>query len=154
MKDNLLYSNVATEVVEIFNYLEEDILLKIPQKVIEKIYKLKNNNHLFKIDKNKSLEEQNMLKETREVLSILFLKYCCSKEEANEILKQNSENIIDEEQPNLSIYNTDNIFKNKKQIEVLNNTNKLMIVEEKPFYISIIEKIKSFFKNIFGKKEK
>ena len=76
MKDNLLYSNVATEVVEIFSYLEEDILLKIPQKVIEKIYKLKNNNHLFKIDKNKSLEEQNMLKETREVLTILFLKYC------------------------------------------------------------------------------
>ena len=153
MVDNVLYSNVATEILEICNYLDKEIFLQIPKKIIENLNKIKNENHSFKIDKSKSFEGQNMLKETRDIISILFLKYCCTKEEANAIIKENNETLIVEETEKEDKYSTDNIFKRKDQYETKQDIIQLIPTEEEPFYLKIIEKIKNLFNKILGKKE-
>lgn len=154
MVNNILYSNIATEILEICSYLDEKIFLKIPKKVIENLNNIKNENHIFKIDKTKTLDEQNMLKETREIFSILFLKYCCTKEEAEELIKENRQrNIAEENEKNIR-YNTESIFRNNTKNEIKQDTTQIVPIEEKPFYLNIIDKIKKLFSRIFGKKEK
>lgn len=145
MEDNSLYSNVAVELLEIFNYLDRETLIKIPKKVIENLDKIKNEKHLFKINKTKSLEEQNLLKETKEVLSILFLKYCCTDKEVAIIIKENSENMIRINKEKQRQYNFDNIFKNNKN-ENLYNTTQLMVINKNTGFFHVLQRIKSFLK--------
>ena len=55
-----------------------DYTNKLPKKLIKVINENKKNNE-FIYDKNKPLHEQNILKDTRVFLSLLYRVYWCSK---------------------------------------------------------------------------
>ena len=150
MENALIYSNVASELIEILNYLEEDVYKKIPSKVIENLSNIRNKDYNFKIDKTKTLKEQNILNETKQILSILFLKYCCTGEEAVELLKINKERSIDKEKELNEKYNIENIFENKNK----NKTELLMVTEKETIYSKVAKAIKHFIEKLFGKREK
>ena len=90
MKDKI-FADVAAELYEIFNYLDYSILEKIPNELKEHIYNIKNNNYNFKLDKSKTLIDQELLQETKQILSVIFLKYCCTQSEVDEILEKHLE---------------------------------------------------------------
>ena len=153
MEDTLIYSNVATELIEIFNYLDKNTYDKIPQKVIENLKEKRNKEYTFTIDKTKTLDEQNLLTETKQILSILFLKYCCTKEEVDEILEINKNRMISEEEEKYNKYNPNNIFKNRSEDLTEPQETQLMVIEEEKTFSKIINKIINFFGKIFRKKE-
>lgn len=120
---------------------------KIPKKLVEFINKNKNSNHNFVYDFSKEFEEQNMLKETKIFIGLLYLNYWATKEEKveiNKILDDNERKYIEELNTK---YSTENLFKNKK-----NNTEK----EEETnlpvkYRENLMTKIIKFIKNIFKK---
>ena len=147
MEESLIYSNVANELLEIFKYLDKEIKEKIPQKVKISLEKITNKEHNFKIDKTKTLNEQELLPQTKQILSIIYLKYCCSPEEVSKILQENAEAQRIKEMAKYEKYNPNDIFKNKETVKQV----QLIRIEDVPWYRKISEKIKGFFKNIFRK---
>lgn len=87
-------SSVAySEVYEIINQLEEDLVNKIPQKLIEFFEEERDKNYSPKIDINLPLNEQKINRNTMILLTILNLNYWCeTKEEKQELLKILNEN--------------------------------------------------------------
>ena len=110
MESNLTYSNVATELLEIFKYLEKTIKEKIPVDLEQKLFELRNESYVFEIDKTKSLDDQNILPETRQILSMIYLKYCCSEEESTNILNIKKSKDLEIENIKREKYSVDNIF--------------------------------------------
>ena len=145
MEDSLIYKDVAVELLEIFKYIDRKIYEKIPSKIIVELEKNKNKEYHFTIDKNVSLEEQKIKKETKSMLSWIFLKYCVSKEERKEILAEIKKKQLIEEHDEEDKYTVD-VFKNTPLEETKKENIELMVVETKPWYKKIINKIVNFFK--------
>lgn len=87
-------SSVAySEVYEIINQLEDDLVNKIPLKLIEFFDEERDKNYSPKIDINLPLNEQKINRNTMILLTILNLNYWCeTKEEKQELLKILNEN--------------------------------------------------------------
>ena len=151
MESNLIYSNVATELLEIFKYLEKAVKEKIPTDLENKLIELKNEDYVFNLDKSKNLDEQDILPETRQILSMIYLKYCCSEEEANEILSIKKNKDLEIEKIKSEKYSIDNIFTTDEKIEEPKNVEMIVYEEESSIYKKIINKIKEFFEKILGK---
>lgn len=154
MESDLIYGNVATELLEIFKYLEIAIKEKIPVDLEQKLIELRNESYVFEIDKTKSLNDQKILPETRQILSMIYLKYCCSEEESADILNKKKSKDLEIENIKREKYSVDNIFNSEKNVEIQEEpTNMEMIVynETTSIYQKIIYKIKSFWEKIVRK---
>lgn len=150
MNNSEIYPNVATELVEIFKFVEESVLEKIPDKLKEELKKASNEEHNFEIDKSKKLDEQEMLPETKELLSAIFVKYCCRKEDGEEILLACKENDIKAEERKREIYNPNDVFKIKGDVTVVQPKEvgkfQLVVVDNSPWYKKLFRRIRNFFR--------
>lgn len=151
MESNLIYPNVATELLEIFKYLEKNVREKIPTDLENKLIEFKNEEYVFNIDKSKRLNEQELLPETRQILSMIYLKYCCSEDEANEILSAKKNKDLEIEKLKSEKYSIANIFATEEKIEEPSNMEMIVYEEESSVYKKIINKIKAFFEKILRK---
>ena len=153
MEDSLIYSNVASELLEIFKYLDKELKEKIPEKLKESLERITNKEHNFKIDKTKELNEQNVLPQTKQVLSMIYLKYCCTREEANTLIEENYNIQKQKEMEKYEKYNPDTIFR-KKEIQIeetIQEQVQLIPMESLVWYKKIALKISVFIKKIFRK---
>ena len=126
---------------------EEDVN-KLPKDMLLTFETKQNKSHIFEIDVNKSIEEQNLLEETKDILANIFRDYWAKEKQrektiAREKMEREKKKIEKREK-----YNPDKIFENKNSIKeetykVIDN--ELTLVENKSFG----EKIKDFFKKIF-----
>ena len=142
------YSNAYTEVYTILSYLEEEELNKIPKETLGVIYNNRNLDYKYEVNEELSLEEQEMLPETKALLCMLFKNYL-SKEEQNEETKEKQEEIkeIEKENENLEEKITETI---KNDVEEINNAQDLHpVVKPKE---SIFKKIINFIKKLFKTK--
>lgn len=62
----------AVELLEIINYLDDELKNNIPQNFEIYLNRIKDNSYYFKIDKNKNLFENDFMDETIEVLKMIF----------------------------------------------------------------------------------
>ena len=154
MESDLIYGNVATELLEIFKYLEIAIKEKIPVDLEQKLIELRNESYVFEIDKTKSLNDQKILPETRQILSMIYLKYCCSEEESADILNKKKSKDLEIENIKREKYSVDNIFNSEKNVEIKEEPTNMEIIvynETTSIYQKIIHKIKSFWEKIVRK---
>ena len=115
MENSTIYPEVATELIEIFKFIEEPILEKIPEKLKEELGKIASKDYKFKIDKTKKLNEQKIRPETKQLLSAIFIKYCCRQEDGEEILIACKDNDMKIEQEKREKYNPDKIFEKRAE---------------------------------------
>lgn len=139
------------EVLETIKHMDSKLVKKIPQKLIQFFEDHKDVNYQFKFDENIELENQKISIEAGSILAMLMLNYIANEQEKNEINNILVENEKKYEEELREKYNPDNLFKKKenKQEEKVEEQHSLMVVENKPWYKKIFEKIK----NIFKKKE-
>ena len=142
-----------SELDVILNYIEPEEWLKIPDDVIFYIKENMNKDYKWEYDKTKSLENQNLNKDTFSLLTFIMYKYVASEEEKKEISLLINE--ITEELKQR--YDVNNIFKktneeNKNisdsQEIYTSNENALIKIDEKKqsIFSIIISFIKKFFK--------
>ena len=143
-------NDIAKEVVEVLEYFDEDFLSKIPEGVRKSFQKLSENSTInIEIDKNKSLREQNISKETKDFIAILYYEYIADEDEKKEMVKVWNEN---EKLYQESL--KQNVVVNSIFHDDLSDTQKDMPEEEKKEMVvyqtqNVFQKIISFLKNIF-----
>ena len=143
------YSEAIVEVLEILQYSDDNIIEKIPKKLIEFWQRNKSTTYKPNLDHSKSINEMDLKKKTKSIISMIYLNYLCNDEEKNNIkliLKDNEEKY---QQELGEKYNPDNIFKkyNQKQ-KVTENvvaTNMAMGEYKETIFKKIINIIKRFF---------
>lgn len=138
-------NQALSEVYIILRYSDSNLINKIPLKFISMVNKFKDSSYKIQIDENKSLNEQKLLPETRQILALIYRDYLCDEKEREELIKKNNKKI--EEMNN--IYDIKNVFeKRSNNIKEINNEEQLIVVKQEKWY----DKIFKFFKNIFRKK--
>ena len=140
------YSNVFSEVLEILYYLTEPEYKKIPITFIKFLEDNSNPESEFDYNPRQTLDEQNVLPETKVLISIICRDYLVSKEEREKILEKEKKELLEFETAQRKKYNPENIFKNPKGEIQEDSTNHGEIMEyKKSFFSKLIQKIKSFF---------
>lgn len=141
MENILIPEKAICELKEILKYLDPKLLNKIPEKLRSKIQSYDSLKYSFKIDKTKTLDEQNITKETRKIISALYLEYCCEPEEKQSLIEICKEN----DRKNFHYKTYEELFPKKEKPST--NKMELMVIEEKPiWYVKIWRKIKEFFR--------
>ena len=148
----LNFPNAYKEVDTILKYVEDDDLKLIPQEFIDAIESNMNKNHEFEYNINLEFEQQNILRETKAIFAYIFLNYWADKEQVKEIKEQFRKDIEQNEKEKSKIYNTSNLFKNKKEATAdvdETKVNQTLLVEYKE---SVFTKLKKFIKSFLCNK--
>lgn len=138
------YSKVYKELDEIFKYLPQEILDKIPVELINRIKKEKDEQYEYKVIHIEDFRNQEMQKETRAILSILYRDYWASEDERKEILEQEKKEFLEEEDKKKENQNLNNIFEKQEAIE--KNVSQAIIVYKESLFRKIINKLTEWFK--------
>lgn len=150
MEDN--YSKAYKEVIEILNFIPKESVDKIPQTIINTFKAKMDRNYNFKVDINKSFDEQDLLDETKAIFANIFRDYWATpyQKERIEAKEKYDRQKIEEEK--LKRYNTDNLFskreKSDDEVKTKGNiVNQLpMKIKKERFYEKFIKFIKNFLK--------
>ena len=146
MKNNEI---AYTEVDTILSLMDEKYINKIPKNLRGIFKEEKSFDYKPNIDPKKSLNEQNLQRETLVILAILSLNYWCeSEEEKQKLIKAYSENEKKNETEIKEKYNPDYIFKNNIMLnrEKTENQKEIQMVEYKESFLKKLwNKLRSFF---------
>ena len=152
---NNKYAKAYTEVLEILSYFSKEEYSKIPKEKIEFYKNNMDRNYEFKINPEIDLSEQHISKETNAIMISLFRDYFATEKQKEKLKTLLNQNQSIQEQAKAKEYNTNNLFKNKKQENVKENvttTQFAMVKYKKNIFNRIINKIIDYFKLI--KREK
>lgn len=125
------YSEAATEVIEILQYMDNEIIEKIPLEIIKKLNENKSKDYVPNIDYTDENEIKNIKPETKAILAVIYRDYLCNEDEKiefNKILEKNDSQ--ENEKYKIQFHN------NKESSEVALN-----IVKEESLWNKIIRKI-------------
>lgn len=117
---------------------------KIPKSFIELIDNNRDTSYKVNIDYSKSINEQELKKGTRVLLSLIYRDYLCNEEERQTLIKKDKEELKKAEEELRERYSPDNLFKNKSENKKENM--QMVQIEKVSFWTKIINKIKIFFK--------
>ena len=110
-----------------------DMKIKISKKFIKYIVENKDENYEFKYDETKPLDKQELLEDTKSILTIICLNYFCEENERKElekILKKNNNG-----------FKKNNFPKNE-----INKSNLELIKVEPKIWEKILNVLKKIFK--------
>ena len=115
MEDN--YSKAYKEVMEVLNFVPKESVDKIPQTIINTFKAKMDKDYDFKVDINKSFEEQDLLEETKAIFVNIFRDYWATpyQKEIIEAKEKYDRQKLEEEKAQK--YNPDDLFK-KKNVEI------------------------------------
>ena len=154
MEDN--YPKAYKEVMKILNFVPKESVEKIPRTMIDTFEAKMDKDYDFKVDINKSFEEQNLLEETKAIFANIFRDYWATPYQKERIKAKEKYDRQKIEYEKKKKYNTVDIFKNKELTEHikpinLNGNNDFernlpVEIKEEKFYYKLIEFIKKIFK--------
>ena len=137
-----------SEVYDIINHMDDEMKNKIPKEFIKFIGDNQEFNYKVKIDYSQGINNQNLIHETKVLLSLIYRDYICNKEKKERLIRQDNK-ILKEQEENLRKkyeINFEKIKENRKNKEKEENkTVSLTVVKEYKWY----EKIFKFIRNLF-----
>ena len=147
---NIKTKEIYSEVYQVLNLLGNEYIDKLPTRLINMLREKRKINYKPLYTDDRSLNEQNIKKETMSIIVLLYLKYWCKDDnemlEVRNILKENEDKYQVELRKK---YNPDNIFKNRiqKTEEITyNNINETaMIPYKKSIFVKVINRLKNIF---------
>lgn len=145
------YSEALSEINDILNHLDTNVLNKIPQKFKNFVNNNKSNSYKPIFDHSKKLNELPLKDKTRAILSVIYMNFLCNEEQKKEYKKRLKENSIKKEKEVREKFNTDNLFNNKVQkktiIEEQQTVDNIVAMTEYKdgIFTKIINKIKRLF---------
>lgn len=136
----------VSEVIEILNHTDKEIVEKIPQKFIDFLFENEDKDYIPNIDFYDENWEEFIQEDTQAILALLYRDYIVSKDEKMKLLKEEQEEKLKLENELREKYNPDNIFK-KKNIEENIQINNVQLVEikETSWFKRALDKILKFF---------
>lgn len=71
----MITSKTYKELYEILSYMDKATVMKIPIEILQNIKKKKDNNYITKIDKKDIFNEENVNRETIDLLCYFYKHY-------------------------------------------------------------------------------
>ena len=140
----MISGQVYEELYEILYNMDKLTVMKIPEKILLKIKENRDEEYITKIDPNDIFNFENISEETARILAWLDYNYCMDENDKEQLKREYNkykENTNKEKQKK---YSTENIFKTKQEEK---SENVSVIEYKKSVFISLINKIKTFFVN-------
>ena len=149
--DIIGYSYAATEVLEILKHMEKEAINKIPKNFIKFLEENSSKEYKPKFDFNQPIKELNLKSKTKGLLGLIYLKYWANEEEKKAFTKKLKENEEKYQNYAKQKYNSDNLFKNNRNLIIRRESQtveqvELPVVYNKTIIQMIIQKIKKFFR--------
>lgn len=129
------YSEAISETLEILQYLEDDLLNKIPLEVIKKLKEQSSKTYIQKFKDVGEVDTSKLSDKAKDVFAVLYRDYIANEEEKIEFDKMLYENDL-KEGSNISIKT---LFE-KKEITVTQD-ELLPVIPKKGFIQKILDKI-------------
>ena len=147
------YKQSLSELNKILHYMDGSYFNKLPEKFIKFVENNMDKDYRPNISENIPISEQELKKDTKVLLSLLYRNYWCDEEEKERLKQEDIIKKIEYEKELREKYNPDNIFKDSKKIEVTvenddveNRETALVEYSGMKWYRKIFNKILSFFK--------
>lgn len=140
-----------SETYDVINHMSKEMQEKIPKSFINLIKENRDLDYKVNIDYSIDIKEQ-LLKETKIILSLVYRDYLCSSEKREELLALDIEEIRREEKSSQEKYKIDYDSRKKEKlqdVEELKNKEQETLpikVEKDKWYIKIINFIKKILK--------
>lgn len=149
-EENEKIKKALAEVDIILENTELEIKNKIPDKFQNYIKENKDDKHRIQLQTEKGLIEQNIRKETKEILALIYREYLCTKEERQKLIAQERQEREKEKREKYDI-NVEEILENRRNKKETNQmkteTEKALIeIAEEKGYQEIIHKVLKIFK--------
>lgn len=133
--------DVCKEVLTILGYLNNDIMEKIPSRILKELNELAADSKLnYYIDKEKDLLGQDISEKSKDLIALLYYSYIANENEKYELSKIWNENEKKYQKELNEKYNSNNIFKNVDEQEFANieelktNSNTALIEYKESFF--------------------
>lgn len=104
-----------TEVEYVLKNLNDEYRQRIPQEIWDYIETNKDKDYNFEYDNSKNLVEQNLSIDTISILTYINIEYLLDEEQKKEMLNLLRKDEAIAEQEKARLYNSNDIFKNKKE---------------------------------------
>ena len=131
------------EVYEILKYIQKEDIEKIPKDFLQTIEDNMDKEYIYKIDENKSFEEQETLKETKAIISIIYKEYWATPERKQELIEIRREQRNTLEQEKMKKYDSNIVFRQK---EGMMQVPLAMVNKKEKFFTKFFNKIKGLFR--------
>lgn len=105
------YQNALAEVDMILKLVQKDILNKIPNSFLNFIEQKKSKSYIPNFNMELSLNEQNLLKETRAILSLIYRSYLCNSDRRKKLKIDDSIELKIKQKELNEKYSYENLFK-------------------------------------------
>lgn len=140
-----VYPKAFKEISELINFFPKSEYCKIPKSFISFIEENMDNNYDYIVEHVDDFQNQEMLDETKIILSIIYRDFIASDEVKKQIYEMENYELLQEEKRIREKYNPDNLFKNKiTKCEPVENSVAMVKYKE-----SIFTKIQNWFKRTF-----
>lgn len=110
------YKEALSEVDDIFNHLDINLLNRIPDIFREFVKTNKSETYIPTFNHNNKLADLPLKKETRRIISLVYFNYICDENEKKLYAKKLKENQLKKEEYLQIKYNPDNMFKKKRAL--------------------------------------
>lgn len=140
------------EIIEILDNMSYEDKNKVPKKIYDFFLEKSNKNYIRHLDKSKTLYDQEIREDTKEILAILLINYWCeTNDRKNQLLTLFRNNEIKYQEQLREKYNPDMLFKNKRNYDNNNNekaenNTQMIVIDKDNIFTRFIKKIKLFFK--------
>lgn len=139
------YSKAIAEVLYILENTEEEIVLKIPENVLNFLRENASNEYKPELEYRQDIRDMNLKDKTKAILAAIYRDYLASEEEREEYNKTLMENENRYQEKIRENYNRDEMFKNNQK-ESANIENLPAEIKQKNFFQKIIDYIKKIGK--------
>ena len=141
------YSEAATQVLDILNYMEQEDVKKIPKSFMNFLNNISDRQYIPKFNHEYPISSLNLTKETKELLGFIYITWWCDEDERKkykDVIRSN--NIKTEKIEN---YDVNDIFKKKieKRVDITNDETSIVKSEKENLFKRFLNKILSLFVN-------
>ena len=108
-----LNKRAVSEVIQILNHTEKEIIERIPEKFIKFLFDNADNEYEPNIDFFDENWENSIDEDAKALLALIYRDYIASDNERNELLEEERKENAKQEELLREKYNPDNLFKKK-----------------------------------------
>lgn len=150
------YKQSLTELNMILHLMDKTYFDKLPSKFLAFLESNMDESYIPNISKDIPINEQELKKDTKVLLSLLYRNYWCDDEKKAKLKEKDAIAKLEYERQIREKYNPDNLFKDTRKesviaepVEIEGQKEKALIeYDDTKWYQKIINKILVFFKNI------
>lgn len=142
------------EVYEILKKVSKKDLEKIPKEVLIMLQTNMDKDYKYQVLEDVDFEKQQMLRETKILLAIIYRDFWATEYERDRINKKVNYDVQKYEEDKKQKYSSNDIFVNvkKKQESVQEKTDLPIVIQKQNFFVKLINYIKKkFFNNVQDK---